>query len=155
MFWGFFQTWNYSINISTFLMNQCSKFVQKTSQFPCHGSSQGDLGEDFPALFFLCYSLFFLSCIFSCTQLQRSKYILLILYTLFSPRKAGITRIQIVLQNNKINLALRIAVLSANGMIQNSIGDIWVSPRLPGKAQWHRLAGAPRWGAKGTAKSCR
>lgn len=105
-------------------MNQCSKFGQKTSQFPCHGSSQGDLGEDFPALFFLCYSLFFLSCIFSCTQLQKSKYILLILYTLFSPRKAGITRIQIVLQNNKINLALRIAVLSVNGTIQNGIGDI-------------------------------
>lgn len=59
------------------------------------------------------------------------------------------------IRKNEINLALRIAVLSVNSMMQNGIGGSWASPRLTGRAQWHRLAGTPRWGIKGMAKSCR
>lgn len=35
------------------------KIWQKTSQFPCHGGSQVDLGGDFPALVFLMLHPFF------------------------------------------------------------------------------------------------
>lgn len=141
---------------SYFLMNQCSKSGQKTSQFPCHENSHVDLEGDFPALFFQCYSLFTLSCIFfaNSSKTANTSYSSYTSYSALSPRKVGITRIQIVLEKNKIILALRIA-LSVNGMIQNGTGDIRASLRSPDKAQWHRAGRTSRWGTKGMAKSSR
>lgn len=147
----FFQICNYSINIPTFLMNQCSKFGQKTSQFPCHGSSQVDLGEIFQPCFF---NVFFSVLYFFLQTASKQQLLWYILFCAL-PYKSWLYKDANHIRKNKINLALRIAVLSVNGTIQDGIGGNWASPRSTGKAQWHRLAGRPQWGTKGTTQSCR
>lgn len=89
--------------------------------------------------------------------LQTASKQQLLWYILFCalPYKSWLYKDANHIRKNKINLALRIAVLSVNGTTQDGIGGNWASPRSTGKAQWHRLAGTPQWGTKGTTQSCR
>lgn len=102
----------------------------------------------------LVFSVFFSVLYFFLQTASKQQLLWYILFCAL-PYKSWLYKDANHIRKNKINLALRIAVLSVNGTIQDGIGGNWASPRSTGKAQWHRLAGRPQWGTKGTTQSCR